>query len=114
MMRDQVTTHNRDDLKNVGGLQEETGDKKKEPIRAEVLLREAPTDSVEEKHKSQKKGLFSFGPAPPAKEDHKDERSKSREEAKQGGSEDKDVAVGQKVRTILQAFSADHDIFWFR
>ena len=116
MMRDYATPSNIDDQKNVGteeAFQEETCDNSKDLIRAEVLLRDAPTDSVEEKHKSQKKGLFSFGPAPPpAKEDSKDERSKSRVKEEQDGAED--VAVGQKVRTILEAFSADHDIFWFR
>ena len=119
MMRDYVTSRKRDDQCNIGteeALQEDrrTEEGREGERRADVLLRDAPTDSVEEKHKSQKKGLFSFGPVPPAKEDSKEERSKSREKAEQDDSENKDVAVGQKVRTILQAFSADHDIFWFR
>ena len=110
-MRDNRTPSNREDQKKIGteeALQEETCDKedphdRKEPIRAEVLLRDAPIDSVEEKHKSQKKGLFSFGTA-----------REIEIEGEQDDSEDKDVAVGQKVRFILEAFSADHDIFWFR
>ena len=74
------------------------------------------THSDEEKpNKSQKKVIFCFGPThSPAKENSKDKRSKSMDEEKQDSSEDKDVAVCQKVKTILQAFSADHDIFWFR
>ena len=119
MMKDYVASRKRKDQKNVGikeAVQEETSDteESKEPIKAAILLRDAPTESVEDKHKSQKKGLFSFGPAHPAKEDSKEERAKSTEKARQDGSEDKDVAVCQKVKTILQAFSADHDIFWFR
>ena len=124
MMRGYSTSSNTpDDPKNVGTeetLQEETRNKeeahyRKVPIKEEVLLRDATTDSVEKKPKSQKKGIFSFGPTPPSsKEDSKEERSKSTDEAKRDGSEDKDVAVCQKVKTILQAFSADHDIFWFR
>ena len=49
-------------------------------------MRDAPTDSVEEKHKSQKKGLFSFGTAHPAKKDSKDESSKLREKEEQDGA----------------------------
>ena len=46
----------------------------------------------------------------PAKE--KTLKSADKEEA--GNSEKMDADVCQKVRTILQAFSADQDIFWFR
>ena len=116
MMRDYVASHKREDQKNT--MQEETSDKEEpheeEPARTEVVLRDAPITSVEEKHKSQKKGLFSFRPALPAEEVSKDKSSRSIEKAKQDISEDKEVAVCQKVKTILQAFSADHDIFWFR
>ena len=104
MMRGYVTSRKkRDDQMNIGtkeALQVETGDKdkphfSKESTRAEVLLREALIDSVEEKHKSQKKGTF--GPAPTAKEDSKDERSKSREGAKQNGPEDKKIPSKMEV-----------------
>ena len=46
----------------------------------------------------------------PAKE--KTLKSADKEEA--GNSEKMDANVCQKVRIILQAFSADQDIFWFR
>ena len=80
----------------------------KELVSAEVLLRDAPINSVEEVPKSQKKGVFSFRSAHSAKKDSKEERPK------QDDSKNKDVAVCQKVKTILQAFSANHEIFWFR
>ena len=116
MMRDYVTSRNRDNQSNIGREEErKTEEGRGGGRRAEVLQRDAPTDSTEDKHKSQKKGLFTFGSTPPpSKEDSKEERSKSRERAEQNDSDDRYFAVPQKVRTILQAFSADHDIFWFR
>ena len=128
MMRDYMETSTRDDQKNVGieeTLQEEPSDKEDrngtELIREEVRLIDVPTNSTEEKRKSQKKGLFSFGSTAPAKEDSKDEISKSTEETEQDDpkkivmvAKKIETADRQKVKTILQAFSADHDIFWFR
>ena len=50
------------------------------------------------------------------KRDIKEEKPKSTDGAKQQDSVQgaEDFAVDSKVSSILQAFSAEHDIFWFR
>ena len=64
-------------------------------------------DSDKTKPKNQKTMTKSNLPA-------KEKRLISTEKGRAGRSEERDVNVSQKVKTILHAFSADQDIFWFR
>ena len=63
-------------------------------------------------------GLFSGTPEPAVSEDfYQDEKLKLIEEEQVPESEKAGTvtdSVRHKVITILQAFSADNDIFWFR